>query len=57
MIAPSFYEAGLQTPVEALDKVDEVGQDLISVAVHTRLLLTAGVKQLWQLWMFLFDLV
>lgn len=49
MMAPSLREAEAQTPVEALGKADEIGQDLIYVCVQTGVLTTAGVKATWQL--------
>ena len=44
MMAPSLCEAGLQTPVEALDKADGIRQDLIYVFVCTKVLTAAGVE-------------
>lgn len=43
-MAPSLWEAGPKTPVEARGEADGSGQDLMSVFVST----TAGVEQVWQ---------
>lgn len=47
MMGLSCREAGPQTPVEARDKDDGVGQELISVSLEGPST-TAGVEEFWQ---------